>query len=87
MTEAGFLVSGFILNCYVSIMGISLQAERKRKKKQKSMMTELADAPRGKPLVVFHSSHDWKKDKRHFLVDKRLIIIFLLPLPPPPKPN
>jgi hypothetical protein len=42
-------------------MGISLQAERKRKKKKKSMMTELADAPRGKPLVVFHSSHDWKR--------------------------
>jgi hypothetical protein len=33
MTEAGFLVSGFILNCYVSIMGISLQAEKKKKKK------------------------------------------------------
>jgi hypothetical protein len=33
MTEAGFLVSGFILNCYVSIMGISLQAQRERKKK------------------------------------------------------
>jgi hypothetical protein len=61
MTEAGFLVSGFILNCYVSIMGISLQAQRERKKKKKNMMTELADAPRGKPLVVFHSSHDWKR--------------------------
>ncbi len=35
MTEAGFLVSGFILNCYVSIMGISLQAERKKIKKKK----------------------------------------------------
>jgi hypothetical protein len=58
MTEAGFLVSGFILNCYVSIMGISLQAEKKKKKKH--MMTELADAPRGKPLV-FHCSHDWKR--------------------------
>jgi hypothetical protein len=36
-------------------MGISLQAERERKKnelkKKKAMMTELADAPRGKPLV------------------------------------
>jgi hypothetical protein len=61
MTEAGFLVSGFILNCYVSIMGISLQAQRYKKKKKKNMMTELADAPRGKPLVVFHSSHDWKR--------------------------
>jgi hypothetical protein len=70
-------------------MGISLQAERERekKKKKKNMMTELADAPRGKPLVVFHSSHDWKKDKRHFLVDKSLIIKKICPPSPPLKPN